>query len=120
MKKLTLQLDQLAVESFATAATPAPRGTVQAHATQIDPTCGPENTCGPYTCRELYCVKDTYDPEFCGGSAGCPPGSLGCPPATGQLSCVGCTTYDYTQQGGDTCSFCLSRESDSPERCRCI
>lgn len=117
MKKLTLQLDQLAVESFATAATPAPRGTVQAHGTVFDATCGPENTCGPQTCLDVYCVKDTFDP--CGGSAGCPPCSGGGGP-TRVLSCAGCTTYDYTLQGGDTCSFCMSRESDSPERCRCI
>ncbi len=118
MKKLSLRLDQLAVDSFATSAAMEPRGTVQAHATQIDPTCGPENTCGPFTCGNAYCVRDTYDPEFC-GSIGCPPCSGGGGP-TGQLSCVGCTTFDYTQQGGDTCSFCMSRESDSPARCRCI
>jgi hypothetical protein len=33
---------------------------------------------------------------------------------------LGCTTFNYTQQGGDTCSFCMRRESDSPDRCRCI
>ena len=117
MKKLRLEIEQLAVESFATAAATAPRGTVQAHGTQFDNTCGPENTCGPQTCLDAYCVRtETFDPCL---SAGCPPCSGGGGP-TGQLSCVGCTTFDYTQQGGDTCSFCMSRESDSPERCRCI
>lgn len=122
MKKLTLQLDQLAVESFTTSAAMEPRGTVHAHATERGPTCGPENTCGPFTCGNVYCVKDTYDPEFCGGGGtiGCPVGSLGCPPPSGQLSCDGCTTYDYTQFGGDTCDWCMSRESESPARCRCI
>lgn len=122
MRKLTLHPDDLAVESFTTAAGAAPRGTVQAHATQIGLTCGPENTCGPYTCLDLYCVKGTYDPEFCGGggTAGCPPGSLGCPGPSGQLSCAGCTTFDYTAFGGDTCDLCMSRESESPQRCRCI
>lgn len=119
MKKLKLRMDDLAVESFTTADAGWLRGTVAAHNTLGGESCGAENTCGPQTCGAVYCVKDTVDPLACGGgSGGC--GTAGCPGPTGALSCQGCTTYDYTQQGGDTCDWCMSRESDSPQRCRCI
>ena len=57
MKKLTLNLETLGVESFETAATTTARGTVQAHdATQAADTCGggprPSDGCSvscPYT-----------------------------------------------------------------------
>lgn len=124
MKKLKLQVDQLAVESFTTSAPAMPRGTVEAHGTFIDNTCGPERTCGPQTCGDLYCVIGT-DPINCGPSgASCPPPCPvptinGCP-TNGQLSCVGCTTQDYTvDPGDDTCGFCMSFGSDAPQRCPC-
>lgn len=121
MNKLKLQLDQLTVESFATSLQSGPRGTVQAHGTEAGNTCEGARTCGPYTCGDLYCVPETDNANLCGGSGGC---SVGCPSAgcgSGQLSCVGCTTYDYTVNGADdSCGLCMSFESDSPQRCRCI
>lgn len=119
MKKLKLSLENLAVESFTTAASPAPRGTVRAHATELGQTCDPAPSCGPETCGGAFCIRHTDNPNICGiGSAGC---SVGCTPPTGVLSCVGCTTFDYTVDlNADTCGFCVSRESDSPQRCRCV
>lgn len=122
MKKLTLHLDQLAVESFATSDPALPRGTVEAHGTFVDPTCGPERTCGPQTCGQLYCVIGT-DPIECpvGTGPSCPgPCGTGPLPTGGNLSCVGCTTQDYTVDlGDDTCGFCMSFGSDVPARCPC-
>ena len=119
MKKLKLRLENLAVESFVTAAPAGPRGTVRAHATELGPSCDPGRTCGPETCGDLYCIRHTDNVVVCGGgTAGC---SVGCTPPTGVLSCIGCTTFDYTVDlNADTCGFCLSRESDSPQRCRCV
>ncbi|HEX6911890.1 MAG TPA: hypothetical protein VF142_15915 [Longimicrobium sp.] len=124
MKKLKLEMEDLAVESFTTSPVGGPRGTVEAHGTWIDHTCGAENTCGPQTCGEMYCVIGT-DPIECGatGAASC----AGCGPATGSgcatgtaLSCVGCTTQDYTVNlNDDTCGFCMSFGSDAPQRCPC-
>ncbi|HEX5870335.1 MAG TPA: pinensin family lanthipeptide [Longimicrobium sp.] len=120
MKKLKLQIEQLAVESFATAAAAQARGTVQAHGTVVGYTCGAGATCGPETCGELYCIPHTDNPNICGGGGGTAGCSSVCP-GTGQLSCVGCTTYDYTvNPGDDSCGRCMSFESDSPQRCRCI
>jgi hypothetical protein len=121
MKKLRLSMEDLSVESFATSPAMAMTGTVEAHGTFRGNTCGPENTCGPQTCPPAYCVIETEFP--CNGdtincTVGCP--TPGCP-ATGQLSCDGCTTYDYTVNAGhDSCGFCMSFESDAPQRCRCI
>ena len=122
MNKLKLQLDQLTVESFTTSLQAGPRGTVQAHATEAGNTCEGVNSCGPQTCGELYCVIETDNANLCGGSGGCTFGcaSANCP-VSGQLSCQGCTTYDYTVNGADdSCGRCMSFESDSPQRCRCI
>lgn len=125
MKKLKLQVEQLAVESFTTSDGTAPRGTVEAHGTFIDNTCGAERTCGPQTCGDLYCVIGT-DPINCGPTGGlscpgpCLPGTGSTCPTNGQLSCVGCTTRDYTANlGDDTCGFCMSFGSDVPQRCPC-
>jgi hypothetical protein len=122
MKKLKLQMDDLLVESFATASAAGPRGTVEAHNTFRGNTCGAENTCGPQTCPPMYCVIETAFP--CGGDSlnctvGCP--TPGCP-VSGQMSCdTTCTTYDYTANlGNDTCGMCASFQSDSPQRCPCV
>lgn len=125
MKKLRLKMEDLAVESFTTADAAPARGTVDAHNNTFrGNTCGAEFTCGPQTCPPAYCVIQT-DPLQCGGTLGCP--TPACPPATaagcptgGQLSCVGCTTQDYTVDlGDDTCGFCMSFGSDAPQRCPC-
>jgi hypothetical protein len=121
MKKLKLQMEDLAVESFATASAAGPRGTVEAHNTFRGSTCGAENTCGPQTCPPMYCVIETAFP--CGGgTAGtCPPGTNTTCPVSGQMSCDLCTTFDYTANlGNDTCGLCASFQSDSPQRCPCI
>ena len=118
MGKLRLEIEQLAVESFTTASKTSELGTVHGYGTFRGSTCGPEYTCGPQTCGDLHCVIETEFP--CGDSAGCPAPTNPCPPPSGQLSCVGCTTYDYTNQGGDSCNLCLSFYTDSPERCPCI
>lgn len=120
MKKLRLQIEQLAVESFVTAQAAGPRGTVRAHATEFGDTCDPAPSCGPETCGNAYCIRQTDNLNLCGGggTGGC---SFPCTPPSGQLSCAGCTTYDYTVNANhDTCGYCQSRESDSPQRCRCI
>jgi hypothetical protein len=54
MKKLALKIEDLAIESFETAALHADKGTVVAHATN-DPAVG---TCFGYTCYET-CAGDT-------------------------------------------------------------
>jgi hypothetical protein len=122
MKKLKLQLEQLTVDSFATSLSTGPRGTVQAHATEVGNTCEAVNSCGPQTCGALYCIIETDNANLCGGSGGCSGGcSVNCTNPSGQLSCDGCTTYDYTVNAADdSCGRCMSFESDSPQRCRCI
>lgn len=124
MRKLKLAMEDLAVESFTTSRAAGPRGTVEAHGTQLGQTCGPEATCGPQTCGQFVCVLETGDPFGCGNTAGCP--TPACPPATntcptgGGLSCVGCTTHDYTANAAhDSCGFCMSFGSDVPARCPC-
>lgn len=125
MSKLKLQLDDLAVDSFTTSEAAGRLGTVQAHNnnTWAGQTCGAEFTCGPETCGHRYCVLGT-DPVNCAGTgpascAGCGPATVGCPTG-GALSCVGCTTHDYTVNAAhDSCGFCQSLGSDVPQRCPC-
>ncbi|HEX8905035.1 MAG TPA: hypothetical protein VF771_09360 [Longimicrobiaceae bacterium] len=124
MKKLLLDLDALDVQSFTTAGHAPPAGTVRGYGTFRGSTCGAENTCGPQTCGDLYCVIETGDPLACGGGGtggtgtACP--SAACATANGALSCVGCTTQDYTVNlADDTCGFCQSFGSDVPQRCPC-
>ena len=76
-RKLTLDLDQLAVESFGTEKTPAAlRGTVRAHVCSdlctysCDPTCGILPASAESECNALP------ESKFCGGSqdySGCLP-----------------------------------------------
>lgn len=119
MKKLRLALEHLAVESFATGEAMHPRGTVRAHATELGASCDPAPSCGPETCGDAFCIRHTDNINLCGiGSGGC---SVGCTPPSGVMSCVGCTTFDYTvNANADTCGWCMSRESESPQRCRCV
>lgn len=72
MKKLTLDVDQLSVQSFETQAAQTPRGTVQAHASEPWRTCESGNVSYPGTCEPVTCVADTCNPEPTGD---CPPGT---------------------------------------------
>jgi hypothetical protein len=89
MKKMSLQLDSLCVESFETSATPTPRrGTVRAAgATEgLDPSCGPpcEPTVGDSCWGTCTGCTEGLDPS-CG-----PP----CEPTVGDScfgSCIGCS-----------------------------
>lgn len=120
MKKLKLQLDELAVESFTTTRADGARGTVAAYATERGTTCVGGNSCGPETCGDFACIIHTDNANVCGSGA-CTTGP-GTGPVSGQMSCdTTCTTYDYTVNAAhDSCGFCMSFESDSPQRCRCI
>lgn len=70
MKKLTLDLDSLAVESFQTAEASAERGTVQGHATRRADSCGcvpPSDGCTigcPYTSdTNTNTIPDQEEPQ---------------------------------------------------------
>lgn len=90
MKKLSLKLDELAVESFETASAQAPRGTVEGQG---------------FT--DQGCVTDEY--QSCGGS--CPyVGTCGENTCQGtcRASCYGTcdgNTCEGSCGGGDTCYF---------------
>ncbi|HEU4886067.1 MAG TPA: hypothetical protein VFT45_27765 [Longimicrobium sp.] len=65
MRKVSLNPDQLRVESFATEPTPAGRGTVAAHLLTV-PDCPPGTAprqCG--TVMRMSCYASCTDPEFC-------------------------------------------------------
>lgn len=119
MKKLKLQVEQLAVESFEMASSGVAAGTVYAHGTVAGDTCQAVNTCGPQTCGELMCVIDTQAPCGGGGTNTCPPPSNNCATLNAAFTCVGCTSNNYTNAGGDSCDFCMSFYTDSPQRCPC-
>lgn len=76
MKKLKLDLTELAVESFATASQDAPDGTVRAHdGSGADVSCD-ETTCGDsiaYTCPPVggYCLPQSTFAPSCGGQLSC-------------------------------------------------
>lgn len=73
MKKLALDLDDLAVESFATLEREGTRGTVRAHCSEwgtcdscagscpLQQTCGAveRGSCGPQTCNGNVCVFES-------------------------------------------------------------
>ena len=67
MKKLRLEIEELAVESFATAEREMRTGTVRAYITEFGGTCDPGVTCGPETCGGAYCILDTQNANLCGG-----------------------------------------------------
>jgi hypothetical protein len=79
MKKLSLKLDTLSVQSFETLPTPSGRGTVQARGSETDLlSCG--GSCGYTNCEDWTC--------------------LGCP-TNGQNTCANscnCQTQDITCQ----------------------
>ncbi|HEX6370114.1 MAG TPA: hypothetical protein VF006_14430 [Longimicrobium sp.] len=87
MKKLKLQIEDLAIESFATAAQAGDEGTVVGHATQGNKyTCDPRvGTCFGYTCIDATCDKTCGD--TCGDTC-----DFTCDPAVG-------TCFGYTCAG---------------------
>jgi hypothetical protein len=93
MKKLTLDLDQLTVDSFNTVAPAAKRGTVHA-----------EQECTCYTNCYTYCNTcpgcPTCDDSACNGSCGgtCF-GENTCDTCVGQVTCGG-RTCDYSRTAG--------------------
>jgi hypothetical protein len=77
MKKLSLKLEELSVESFATGPQPGQRGTVQAHATaRCNTNVSCQGTCA-LVCGTYYCVPTE-------GAATC---DIYCTPYTGGTSC---------------------------------
>lgn len=97
MRKLTLHLENLQVESFHThSAMEGPRGTVQANL--LSRPCTGGNTC------VVACYTETCGPS-CPGSCG-----FTCPDTCG-ISCVGtCETCEFSCGGGGACqsdhNFC--------------
>jgi hypothetical protein len=95
MKKLTLQLDDLAVESFETGDGTHIRGTVRAFGNSSDCSYGsPQYTQCDFTC--VFPCADSPDctPACPNGSAGCP--TPQCPPTGGAPSCDPYTQCDYS------------------------
>ena len=89
MKKLTLNLDALAVESFDTAAAAEPRGTVDAH--QVRPT-------APESC-DYYCASQNIS-GCCTADPTCPATCQNTCPATCQNTCQGPTCGDGCEKTG--------------------
>ena len=102
MKKLSLQLDDLTVESFHVQDAPRERGTVMGHDTVRctntcdtlnNYTCDGQATCGGQTCGNLY----TCQGDGCGGT-----GADQCPQTEDascqQVSCIiwSCVTCDQS------------------------
>jgi hypothetical protein len=98
MKKLSLDLDQLTVESFDTSTEKRPAGTVRAHGytdtscDQIICDCGPTHlTCDTY-CEQATC-GDSCGQDTCGDSCVniCPPtyrGEHSCAPPSCFYTCI--------------------------------
>lgn len=100
MKKLSLDIDALAVESFDTTGDAALRaGTVRGHGFT-------ETTCGQFICDCPTGSGDTCQPELCGGETDdCTAGT--CPSVVGH-TCVQPSCFyscPSTCAAGDTC-FC--------------
>ncbi|HYW12425.1 MAG TPA: hypothetical protein VE871_10710 [Longimicrobium sp.] len=72
MKKLTLQVKSLRVQSFETAAEPLERGTVHAHDQQQDQDANTDGgTRWWFDCFTITCICGASDKPGCTG-AGCP------------------------------------------------
>lgn len=109
MKKIRLELDSLAVESFDTSPVHTERGTVRAHGTRSEPVDHLETQ---FTyCGTCFCLGT--DNTACGQAtcATCPPP----PTAAGDPTCaVASCGLTYCV---DTCDLCASFITDSPQRC---
>lgn len=62
MKKLTLELETLVVDSFATGDAADGRGTVRGHDTRFTEFCNTKKTCGN-TCAPLCAVEEDAAPQ---------------------------------------------------------
>jgi hypothetical protein len=77
MHKLALELDQLVVESFATAPAARPAGTVRGHGVSETPTecltaCGSCTICPVCISEAGSCVPAESCANTCGDTCGCP------------------------------------------------
>ena len=101
MRKLTLDIDAIQVESFSTHSAAAARGTVNAQQGRETWTCtaAGQDTCD-YTCDDATC---------------------GCPAPSNYVSCVSCvqTCGGNTCNGALTCGTCMAtcNYATGPERC---
>lgn len=59
-RKIRLDVDKLAVESYVTGAESQPRGTVHAHLTWTDPRVCPHTEDWHCTVNEVYCTATCY------------------------------------------------------------
>jgi|GEM_PF-378334 len=104
MKKMTLDLDSLAVESFDTSAGVAGRGTVRGHDTVVEPVQSQKNTQCLCPVTSICIVTD--DDASCGQTL-CNQNTCACPgptevgPSCDQISC-------YLTQCLNTCARCDS------------
>ncbi len=101
MKKIKLEIDDLAVESFSTEREPAPRGTVEANFTSVrdrcqypTPSCDANQTAGEFSC---FCLYGPTDEHICCAS------DIHC---TVTCQCGGGTGATCQASCGQTCETC--------------
>lgn len=75
MRKMQLKLDELSVESFATATATRGTGTVEAHQVSGRPACFPTRACPT---EYVSCEADRTDPASCQYGCGCTEGINRC------------------------------------------
>ena len=93
MRKMRLELDALAVESFAAAEAGAPRGTVRGHVSLYYEDCSPSETCdGGNTCAGTCQSCNGTCVYSCHATCGCPSGG-----------CVGPSAGCDSTAWGDVC-----------------
>lgn len=99
MRKLSLNLDEIQVESFATQSANAARGTVNAQQGRETWTC---TAAGQFTCDHT-CDDATCD----------------CPAPTNYVSCVSCVQTCGATCFDPTCDTCMAtcNYATGPERC---
>jgi hypothetical protein len=102
MRKLTLKLDDLSVDSFDTSAVRREKGTVFGEQCTCWTNCG-QNTCpGCYTC-DASCNGTCHD--SCNGTCDCPSGN------TCDWSCQATDCWGYT------CGNCTALQTNCNEIC---
>lgn len=113
MRKMRLQLESLAVETFDTGPDRAlGRGTVRGQEDTMEPAVSDAGTC---RCPDTTLGQPTVNQASCGHTY-CNQMTCGCqPPTQFDPTCAAPScglTYCV-----DTCDYCMSRVTDSPERC---